>query len=122
MILGVGTDLVEVLRMERCIQKEAFCRRVFTEAERAYAQSRHGTPEAFAGMFAAKEAVSKALGTGFSGFTLRDIEVLHTSAGAPLVRLTGGAETCFLNMNGTRIHLSISHDGGLAVAFAVAEG
>ena len=74
--------------------------------------------ERAAGMFAAKEAVAKALGTGFSGFGFADIEILADEKGQPFVRLRGGAAALAGDVN---VHLSISHDGGLAQAFAVIE-
>lgn len=122
MILGVGTDLADVERMQKSCAKERFLTRVFTEAEREYAKTKGERSEVYAGMFAAKEAVSKALGTGFSGFGPTEIEVLHNSAGQPEIRLSGGAGERFRHIGGKKLHLSISHDGGFAVAFAIAEG
>ena len=71
------------------------------------------------GLFAAKEAVAKALGTGFTGFGFADIEILPEENGRPTARLTGGALNALPLP--ARIHVSISHDGGLALAFAVIE-
>ena len=69
-------------------------------------------------MFAAKEAVAKALGTGFAGFGMADVEILADERGRPTVYLHGGAAKL---ADGARVHLSISHDGGMALAFAVLE-
>lgn len=118
--LGIGVDLCAVSRIERAIQKAHFLNRVFTEAERAYLQGRgRGAGESAAAMFAAKEAVAKALGTGFAGFGFADVEILAEENGRPTARLTGGALNALPQP--ARIHLSISHDGGLALAFAVIE-
>ena len=118
--LGIGVDLCAVSRMARAAEKEHFRNRVFTESERAYLQSRgKGAGQSAAAMFAAKEAVAKALGTGFAGFGFADIEILPEENGRPTARLTGGALNAL--PQSARIHVSISHDGGLALAFAVIE-
>ena len=90
MLKGLGCDLVEVARVEDAMKKEGFAQRVFTEQEQLYIQKK-GVQTA-AGYWAAKEAVSKALGTGFSGFTMQDIEILTDETGAPQAFLTRGAQ------------------------------
>lgn len=120
MIYGVGTDLCRINRIARAMEKPRFLDRLYTAAERARLEGlcderRH---ERAAGMFAAKEAVAKALGTGFVGFGFADIEILSDEKGKPAVILHGGAAE--LAKNAT-VHLSISHDGGMALAFAVIE-
>ncbi|MDR0425916.1 MAG: holo-ACP synthase [Clostridiales bacterium] len=109
----VGIDLTEIARIERAASSERFCRRVFTDAERRYCEDTGGRAETLAGMFAAKEAAAKALGTGFSGFSLRDIEVLHDKNGKPRLAVYRGAAAL---LNGRRIEVSITHTGGLAAA------
>ena len=75
-----------------------------------------------AGMYAAKEAFAKALGTGIRGFSLKEAEVLHDADGRPFYRITGKALALQHSRSIDEVLLSISHDGGLAIAFAVAEG
>lgn len=118
MILGAGTDITDVERIAKAIEKDNFETRFFTEQERNYINNRPVKAESAAGIFAAKEAVVKALGTGFSGLKFHDIEIIHESSGKPTVRLSGKAGEFF---RGT-IHLSISHERKYAIAFAVAEG
>ena len=88
MILGVGTDLVEIDRMRKACEKEYFVSRTFTEAESRQAG---GSASKLAGSFAVKEAVAKVFGTGFRTFMPGDIEVLRDELGKPYVRLYGGA-------------------------------
>ncbi|MCL2235263.1 MAG: holo-ACP synthase, partial [Defluviitaleaceae bacterium] len=83
MILGIGTDIVEVARFEKPINNPAFLKRCYTAGEIQYCTPRGVAT--FAGLFAAKEAVAKALGTGFRGFSPADIEIVHSDAGQPLV-------------------------------------
>lgn len=120
MITGVGTDLCAIDRIAQAMKNERFALRVFTPAERTWLEGLcpERVHERAAGMFAAKEAVSKALGTGFAGFGMADVEILGDDRGRPVVRLYNGAAKL---ANGAVIHLSISHDGGMALAFAVAE-
>ena len=121
MMIGVGIDTIEIARVEKAVARAAFCNRVYTEAERAYAQMRKNDAEAYAGMFAAKEAVSKALGTGFSGFAMQDIEVLHRENHAPYAVLHGNAKAIFDALGAKGVWISISHDRSSAVAVAVIE-
>ena len=116
MILGVGTDLVEIDRMRKACEKEYFVSRTFTEAESRQAG---GSASKLAGSFAVKEAVAKVFGTGFRTFMPGDIEVLRDELGKPYVRLYGGA---LEQMGMEQIHVSISNTNGLAMAFAVGEG
>ena len=112
MIVGIGTDLIEIERIKKACEKEAFLVRVYTEEERRQA----------GGDFAVKEAVSKVFGTGFRGFGLLDIEVLRDELGKPWVRLHGGAKKLADSLKITRIHVSITNTGSLASAYAVGEG
>ena len=122
--LGIGVDLCAVSRMERAIAKEHFLSRVFTEGERAYLQSRgRGSGQSAAAMFAAKEAVAKALGTGFSGGVMPwNISVVHDEKGVPGAELTGAAKARMEQIGGRNVMLSLSHEGGSAIAFAVIGG
>jgi len=94
MIIGLGSDMVDVRRIERVIERhgERFLGRIFTPAERAKAERRANKVETYAKRFAAKEACAKALGTGFrAGVFWRDLGVVNLPSGRPTMRLTGGA-------------------------------
>ena len=121
-VIGVGVDLCAVARMERACEKAHFMERVFTEGERAYLDAKgKGRAQSAAAMFAAKEAVAKALGTGFSaGVMPEQIEVTHDACGAPGIALHGAAKERLSTMGGARVMISLSHEGGTAAAFAVA--
>lgn len=118
MLIGVGTDIVEIGRIEKALSRKGFSERVFTEEERR--QSR-GRASFLAGCFAVKEAVAKCLGTGFRKLSPYDIEVLRDAAGKPYVRLSGGAEREYRRLKGGVIEVSISDTEALALAFAVLE-
>lgn len=122
-IKGIGVDLCGIERMEKAIAKPHFAERVFTQAERETIASRgQGAAQTAAAMFAAKEAVAKALGTGFSGgVSVGEIEVLHEQSGAPCVALSGGARERLSALGGQRVWISLSHEGDMAAAFAVIE-
>jgi len=122
MILGLGTDLVEVARIGKSISTfgEKFTFRVFTAVERAYSESKANSTERFAARFAAKEAALKALGTGLSqGLSWTQIEVTNDPSGRPTLQLHGAAETVAAQMGVVRIWLSLSHthESALAVVF-----
>ena len=120
MILGIGIDLAEISRISRACEKENFRRRIFTQNENARIDER-GMQTA-AGIFAAKEAVAKALGTGFAdGIMPEQIEVTHDAAGAPGVLLHGRALERMQQAGGTRVMLSLSHEENTAIAFAMIE-
>ncbi len=121
-IVGVGVDIVEIRRIKDIVEKnEKFLEKIFTSKEIQYLKIRNLRPEYVAGRFAAKEAVSKALGTGFRGFNFRDIIVDSTTLGKPTVTLEGQAKK-IANKNGNAtIHLSISHGCDSAIAYAVLE-
>ena len=115
MITGIGTDLIEIARFEKLVCNAHFMERVFTAAERDHIQNK---PNRAAGMFGAKEAFSKAVGTGLSGFSLTEVEIDHDEAGKPYFRLYGRALERFGTLS---FQLSISHSASHAVAFATAE-
>jgi holo-[acyl-carrier protein] synthase len=124
-IRGHGIDLVEDARIEAMLtaHAERFLERVFTEGERAYAASAPGLRvERLAVRFAAKEAVLKALGTGWSGgIAWQDVEVVREEGGVPGVRLHGKAAETAAAAGIGRWHLSLSHAGGFSIASVVAE-
>ena len=88
---SVGFDLVEVGRISRSLENPRFLNRVFSPAEREAYAGRGRPARSYAAAFAAKEAFAKAVGTGFRGFSLTDVELLHDRLGAPFLRLNGGA-------------------------------
>ncbi len=117
-IFGIGTDLVEISRMETMKNRDSFLERYFTENEIDYIRKkRNMSGQTIAGIYAAKEAASKAMGTGLA-CSMKEIEVLHRENGMPYYHLTGKAAEL---SGGGNIHLSVSHDGGIAVAFCVIE-
>jgi len=124
-VLGLGTDIVECLRIAQMIERhgELFITRVYTDAEIAYCSSRKAATQHYAGRWAAKEAVLKALGTGWRrGISWRDVEVRSDRRGRPLVAVHGGAREVLEKAGIRRIHVSISHCRCHAVAYAIAEG
>lgn len=121
MIRGLGVDLVEIERIKSAVQKPHFAARVFTEAERMYADAKGRPEESYAGMYAAKEAVLKAFGTGLGGADLLEIEVLHDSVGCPSLQLHAKALACLADRGAKRTFLSISHTDALAMAEVILE-
>ena len=118
MVKGIGLDLCDIARMERLIGDERFLNRYFTEGEIAYIRSkRKNGAQTMAGIYAAKEAFAKALGTGIA-FDLKEISVFHNEAGQPAYSLSGKAEKLG---EGDRFFLSITHDAGTAAAVCVRE-
>jgi len=126
MILGVGSDLVDVRRIERVIERhgDRFLLRIFTDAERAKADRRVTRIETYAKRFAAKEACAKALGTGFrAGIFWRDLGVINLPSGRPTMKLTGGALERLRAItppgHDARIDLTITDEGPLAQALVI---
>ncbi len=128
MILGIGSDLCDIRRIEKSLARygERFTRRVFTEGERAKCDSRAARAPSYARRFAAKEACSKALGTGMSqGVFWRDMEVVNLAGGRPTLHLTGGAALRLAAMvpagHAARIHVTLTDDPPMAQAFVIIE-
>ncbi len=123
-IIGIGTDICAVSRMENAIRRTHFYERVFFENERAYLEKKENArAQSAAAMFAAKEATAKALGTGFiRGIMPWTIEVTHDEAGKPGIVLHGSAKERLEALGGETVHLSLTHEGDTAMAFAVIEG
>src|SRR5262245_54999879 len=122
-IVGIGTDIVECLGIGRRIEQhgELFLRRVYTEHEIHYCQSRKRALEHFAGRWAAKEAVLKSLGTGWrKGIAWTDVEVRNDSQGRPTVVLSGGAGEASRGLGVGEVLISISHCRAYATAYATA--
>lgn len=121
-VLGVGTDIVSVARIEKSWQRfgDKFAGQILHSNEAAVLASKQNAPRFLAKRFAAKEAVSKALGTGFAqGVSASDIEVVTQESGAPAVVLHGGAAAMLAQLGATQCQLSISDEKEFAVAFAV---
>ena len=124
-IIGIGTDITECLRIARMIERhgELFIGRIYTADEIQYCQSRRQATQHFTGRWAAKEAVLKALGTGWvKGISWRDIEILNEPSGRPVVELRGGAEKVARQLGITEMLVSISHCHTHATAYAIAVG
>ena len=126
MIIGIGSDLIDIRRIERVIERhgERFLDRVFTETERARAERRAGSTATYAKRFAAKEACSKALGTGMRGGVFwRDMGVVNLRSGRPTMQLTGGALVRLRALTPAgcepRIDLTITDEWPLAQAFVM---
>ncbi len=119
MCKGLGLDLCEIARMEPLEQDGRFLARYFTEAEVAYIRSREaGAAQTLAGMFAAKEAVLKALGTGLS-LPMQEIEITHTETRQPQITLHGRAAQTLADRGGGQLMVSITHEAGMAAAVVV---
>ena len=118
MIKGIGNDLIEIDRIQRAIKRQRFLDKAFTQEEILLSQK---SPRFLAGNFAVKEAVSKALGTGFRQVSLLDLEVLRDDLGKPYVRFFGPAKDALRRLGGKRVFVSISNTRQFAAAIAVIE-
>ena len=128
MILGIGSDLCDIDRIAKSLARfsERFTHRIFTQGERAKSDRRATRAASYARRFAAKEACSKALGTGLrAGVFWRDMEVVNLPSGAPTMRLTGGAAARLAVMTPAGheaiVHVSMTDDPPMAQAFVVIE-
>ena len=128
MILGIGSDLIDIRRVEKVIAKhgERFLSRIFTDVERAKAERRKLGVETYAKRFAAKEACSKALGTGLNhGVFWHDMGVVNLPSGKPTMKLTGGAAERLAKLipagHEAVIHLSITDEHPMAMAYVIIE-
>ncbi len=120
MIVGLGVDIVEIARMRKALERHPRMKqRVFSEDERWYCEHKAHPEVHYALRFAAKEAVLKALGTGFSGMCFTDVEVARDEKGRPYPLLHGAAEQCARALNIVETHLSLSFTHTTAVASAV---
>ncbi len=124
MVIGLGTDLIEIERIARSVDRfgEPFLLRVYTPAEIAYCQRKRNAAESLAARFAAKEAGAKALGTGISrGVSWREFEVRRLPGQRPELHLSGRAAEIAAGLGVRRISLSLSHSRGLSIAVVVVE-
>lgn len=128
MIIGIGSDLIDIRRIEQSLERfgERFTQRCFTDIERARSDGRKNRAESYAKRFAAKEAMSKALGTGMAqGVFWKDMGVVNAPSGKPTMQLTGGAAEVLQRMmpagHEPMVHLTITDDYPLAQAFVIIE-
>ena len=124
MISGIGTDIVAIERFQRFVNEGnmPLLMRLFTENERAVCAARKTSAASYAGRFAAKEAFLKALGTGLrKGLSWLDMEISNDDLGKPEMILSGKALEIFRQRKLTNVFLSLSHDGGNAIAMVVLE-
>jgi len=120
-VISVGVDLIEISRIARALERwgDRFLHRVYTDREIAYCGD---SVQELAARFAAKESISKALGTGLVGVTWREMEVVNEPSGKPTVRLHGRAREVARGLGLDAFALSLSHSRELAVAMVVADG
>ncbi|CAN7444993.1 holo-ACP synthase [Mesorhizobium amorphae] len=128
MIIGIGSDLIDIRRIEKSLERhgQRFIQRIYTEVEQARSEARHGRAASYAKRFAAKEACAKALGTGMAqGVFWRDMGVVNLASGKPTMALTGGAAARLDKIlpagHRAAIHLTITDDFPLAQAFVIIE-
>lgn len=128
MIIGIGSDLIDIRRVEQSLERfgERFTNRCFTDVERRKSDGRKNRAASYAKRFAAKEAMSKALGTGMAqGVFWKDMGVVNLPSGKPTMQLTGGAAARLQDMlppgHHAAIHLTITDDHPLAQAFVIIE-
>lgn len=122
MIVGIGTDIADVRRFEKWVRTPAMIERFFNEKEHSSAKSEAAKCQHYAVRFAAKEAFSKALGTGISGFSLKEVYITNNSEGAPLLNIEGAALLLMKERLGDcNAFVSLSHEKDYALAFVILE-
>lgn len=120
MIVGIGNDIIEIERIEKAISKEDFKDKVYTKREIENIKKRGDRAETYAGIFSAKEAISKAIGTGVREFSLTDLEILNDDLGKPYVVVSEKLDKILKNKKENyQIEISISHSKRYATAMAV---
>ena len=122
MIVGIGIDAVKISRIEKWVSDPALLARYFNSRELDIVRERgRGMASSLAARFAAKEAFGKALGTGLSGIVLKEIMVLNNTNKRPSLYLEGSALTAMKNAGAGQVHVSLSHEGDLALALVILE-
>ena len=122
MITGIGIDAVQISRMKRWETNNDLLERYFDPRELNFIRERgKGMVRSLASHFAAKEAFGKALGTGFAGIALRDIMVLNRKDEKPVLHVEGSALEAMKKAGAGKVHISLTHDGDMALAFVVLE-
>ena len=120
MIVGIGNDIIEIERVEKAILKEGFKNKVYTQRELENIEKRGNRTETYAGIFSAKEAISKAIGTGVREFSLIDLEILNDDLGKPYVVVSEKLDKILRNKKENyQIEISISHSKKYATAMAI---
>ena len=120
MIVGIGNDIIEIERIEKAILKEGFKNKIYTQRELKNIEKRGNRTETYAGIFSAKEAISKAIGTGVREFSLTDLEILNDDLGKPYVVVSEKLDKILKNKKEDyQIEISISHSKKYATAMAI---
>ena len=120
MILGIGNDIIEIERIEKAISKEGFKNKIYTQRELENIEKRGNRTETYAGIFSAKEAISKAIGTGVREFSLTDLEILNDDLGKPYVVVSEKLDKILkTKKEDYQIEISISHSRKYATAMAI---
>ena len=120
MIVGIGNDIIEIERIEKAILKEGFKNKVYTQRELENIRKRGNRTETYAGIFSAKEAISKAIGTGVREFSLTDLEILNDDLGKPYVVISEKLDKILkAKKEDYQIEISISHSKKYATAIAI---
>ena len=120
MIVGIGNDIIEIERIEKAISKEGFKNKIYTQRELKNIEKRGNRTETYAGIFSAKEAISKAIGTGVREFSLTDLEILNDDLGKPYVIVSEKLDKIIKNKKEDyQIEISISHSKKYAIAMAI---
>ena len=120
MIVGIGNDIIEIERIEKAISKEGFKDKIYTQRELENIKKRGNRAETYAGVFSAKEAISKAIGTGVREFSLIDLEILNDDLGKPYVVVSEKLDKILRNKKEDyQIEISISHSKKYAIAMAI---
>ena len=120
MIVGIGNDIIEIERIEKAISKEGFKNKIYSQRELENIQKRGNRTETYAGIFSAKEAISKAIGTGVREFSLTDLEILNDDLGKPYVVVSEKLDKILRNKKEDyQIEISISHSRKYATAMAI---
>ena len=120
MIVGIGNDIIEIERIEKAISKEGFKNKVYTQKELENIEKRGNRTETYAGIFSAKEAISKAIGTGVREFSLTDLEILNDDLGKPYVVVSEKLDKILkTKKEDYQIEISISHSRKYATAMAI---
>ena len=120
MIVGIGNDIIEIESIEKAISKESFKNKVYTQRELKNIEKRGNRTETYAGIFSAKEAISKAIGTGVREFSLTDLEILNDNLGKPYVVVSEKLDKILKNKKEDyQIEISISHSRKYATAMAI---
>ena len=120
MIVGIGNDIIEIERIEKAISKEGFKDKIYTQRELENIKKRGNRAETYAGVFSAKEAISKAIGTGVREFSLIDLEILNDDLGKPYVVVSEKLDKIIKSKKEDyQIEISISHSKKYVIAIAI---